>query len=202
MKRTPFNSSEYTPDKKVITRDGRAVKVLAIENDVPLGVVCRVDNSNHINLHTHEGYFWENKTEVYLDLFFEEDQDKPKTTSFPESWEALGKITGSYIGSDSIISTVHTTVMTRIEHRNVIPSDLAEAFLAMMQLAQLRDRYREIEGFEGEGRFGILCTAVGVILNDFMTNSRSFFTFKTEAARDHFFKHHKALLETASPLRF
>ena len=127
-------------------------------------------------------------------------------TKLPESWAQLEQVRGVYINSDAII--VETVPWpTSNKHRNIWPTrELAEAALAMSQLAQLRAKYwRQADNWEPDwknvtqSKYAIY-TVEGIIVVKKAWVNGQFLTFPTPEQRDHFLKHHRELIETAKPL--
>ena len=124
----------------------------------------------------------------------------------PESWAQLEQVRGVYVNSDAIM---FKTVLwpTSNKHRNIWPTrELAEAALAMSQLAQLRAEYwRQADYWEPEyenqtqPKYTILRELNGMVCKTSWTSAH-FLSFPTVEQRDHFMKHHRELIETAKPL--
>jgi len=80
-----------------------------------------------------------------LDNYHEEEL---KQLDFPKSWEDLKRVKGEFIDSDSNIHGVRFH-STDDDNKDIIPEGLGQSVLDLIQLLQVRDRYREIEGFNG-----------------------------------------------------
>jgi len=78
-----------------------------------------------------------------------------KELSFPKSWEELGSVEGEYIYTDSSICISDTLYTAGVysNHKNIIPEGLGQSVLDLIQLLQVRDRYREIEGYTSRDYF-------------------------------------------------
>ena len=126
----------------------------------------------------------------------------------PESWDELKKIEGYYVATSSMVGANKLTSRGTNKHdRNIWPTkELADAALAMSQLAQLRQEYwRQAGGWMPDWEDGNVekyCIFVegGKTRKYTMFTANTFLAFPTEAQRDHFAQYHFALIELAKPL--
>ena len=125
----------------------------------------------------------------------------PVKKEFPK-WKELGQIDGTWVTDSSNILS-NTGMSVNILNRNVWPTkELAEASLALSQLAQLRDyvngdwksdwKFTDakyvIEYFEGE------------LLGTMYCYTQHFLAFKGSETRDGFLEAYRDLIEIAKPL--
>jgi len=80
-----------------------------------------------------EGYEIDKEQSTFAEIIFKKIESK-----LPMSWEELGNIEGCYIRNDSQISDISTYQTNAPSNRNIIPTEYAEAVLALIQLLQLR----------------------------------------------------------------
>ena len=71
----PFSLEEYlaNPNRKVITRDGRNVRIVCTDAKQPNPIIALVELPNHyesVILYSKTGKFWTNSTPHPNDLFF------------------------------------------------------------------------------------------------------------------------------------
>jgi len=111
------------------------------------------------------------------------DEEELKKLDFPKSWEDLKQVEGDWIDINSNIQIVR--FYTDDENKNIIPKGLGQSVLDLIQLLQVRDRYREIEGFNGVR-----------VCNRFETN----FGFSKMETLDKFKENFKEQLESVSKL--
>lgn len=87
--------------------------------------------------------------------------------------------------------------------KNILPNKAtAEAFLALMQLVQLRDCYRlgwKPDWKEKTVKQNIICFE-GVLITDWSVSVQYVLSFQSEEIRDEFFKNFKDLMEKAKEL--
>jgi len=105
---------------------------------------------------------------------------------FPSSWEDLEGVCGEYIDNDSTIESYIPLVTPFIRNQNVIPKGLGQPILDLIKLLQLRDRYRDIEGF-------ILGGSISYYVSDM-------FSFKKQETRDLFKENFKEEIESIDKL--
>tara|TARA_R110001606_G_scaffold277251_1_gene425336 strand:+ start:168 stop:644 length:477 start_codon:yes stop_codon:yes gene_type:complete len=127
---------------------------------------------------------------------------KPK---FPK-WEELGVVEGWYVDDsselDNITSTSSILLLDPCD-KNVWPTkELAEACLALSQLAQLRDY---VNGdWKADWSDGVWKCVIEVhnnkIYADYYDRSQYFLAFKDAETRDGFLEAYRDLIEIAKPL--
>lgn len=77
----PFNLEEYlaNPNRKVITRNGRNVRIVCTDAKQPNPIIALVELPNHyesVILYSKTGKFWTNGTPHPNDLFFASEKHK------------------------------------------------------------------------------------------------------------------------------
>ena len=123
---------------------------------------------------------------------------KPK---FPR-WEELGEINGCWIDTETDIIN-DSGITTYSNNRNVWPTkELAEACLALSQLAQLHDY---VNGdWKPDWNCGHIKHVIEVyrdgVSTDRYAHTQYFLTFKDEGTRDGFLEAYHDLIEIAKPL--
>ena len=127
---------------------------------------------------------------------------KPK---FPK-WEELGVVEGWYVDDDSELDNITSTSSILLLDpcdKNVWPTkELAEACLALSQLAQLRDY---VNGdWKPDWNDGRIKSVIEVYRNgastDRYTHTQYFLAFKDSEKRDGFLEAYRDLIEIAKPL--
>jgi len=125
---------------------------------------------------------------------------KPK---FPR-WEELGKISGSWVTEGAeVIGDGDCPITTYSYNRNVWPTkELAEACLALSQLAQLHDY---VNGdWKPDWNCGHIKHVIEVyrdgVSTDRYAHTQYFLAFKDEGTRDGFLEAYHDLIEIAKPL--
>jgi hypothetical protein len=127
---------------------------------------------------------------------------KQSKKALPKSWEELKRIQGYYITSDCKINVssalpanhVKNTFTTKIQ---------AEASIALAQLSQLRDVYRQ--GWTPDynnnswDKYSITCHSVNLQIDNYNTNLY-FLTFQTQQIAQEFLNNFRDLIEQARPL--
>lgn len=132
--------------------------------------------------------------------------EKPKV-ELPKSWEEFCK-NNPVKKNEYFINGNGEIICAAEKHRtanlkNILPNkETAEAFLALMQLIQLRDCYRQgwkPDWGQSYKRYCIYCDGKSVF-PFYGTFSSRILTFQSEEVRDEFLKNFKDLIEQAKEL--
>ena len=119
-----------------------------------------------------------------------------KELEFPKSWKELNVVSGKLIDNDSVIFPYSGE--TKDFNRNTIPERLAQPILDLIQLLQVRDRYREIEGYDKN------CKTRWHVESpedeDYYQVELKMFSFEKKDTADKFEKNFKEQLESVSKL--
>jgi hypothetical protein len=122
--------------------------------------------------------------------------------SLPKTWEEL-KFVGGYCVTRASSIVYEAKAPTYMCNRNILPTrELAEAYLALAQLLQLREWYNEgwtPDWTDDRGKYSIEVYKGELSVYDYMF-TQMIFTFKTSEIRDMFLENFKDLLEIAKPL--
>lgn len=122
--------------------------------------------------------------------------------ALPKTWEELGRVEGYYVNSDSEAGSYNSP--TKRSVMNVFPTkELAEASIAMAQLSQLREVYRD--GWKPNwDDISQIKHVIELGKNKLIVNycylSSKFLSFQSPEIRDEFLKNFRELIETAKPL--
>ena len=120
-----------------------------------------------------------------LDYYNEEEL---KQLDFPKTWEDLRNVSGDYIDDCSRIWSLEIEEAFKT-NKNTIPDGLGQSVLDLIQLLQVRDRYRKIEGFKGSS-----------VEPKFHCFNRSIFGFKYFETLEEFKKNFEEKLISVSKL--
>jgi hypothetical protein len=127
-----------------------------------------------------------------------------KEKELPKSWEDLGSVSGYFVEEDSKIFD-GITCRTEIFHKNIfVTEEQAKASIALAQLSQLRDVYRN--GWEPD--WGDVRSKWCIVMWDSVcdtkceTNKHYFLSFQDESTAELFLSNFRDLIEDASPLLF
>ena len=145
-----------------------------------------------------EGYEVDTEKSTFEHIIF-----KPIQKQLPKSWEELGEIKGWFVNTGS--GTEYTQVGTYRHNRNVFATEeQAEAAVALAQLTQLREVYRQ--GWKPDWKDGskkdVIEKYEGKIVGDEYFNRSYFLAFQSEEVRNQFLENFRELIEKASPLLF
>lgn len=120
----------------------------------------------------------------------------------PKSWEELEKIEGYYINNDCFIDGTYDFETTN-DNKNLFKTkEQAEASIALAQLSQLRDVYRDgwiPDWIDGNTKYTIELFK-GKVFKDVSQSYDSFLSFQNHEKRDLFLENFRDLIEKAKPL--
>jgi hypothetical protein len=152
-----------------------------------------------IQIEVPNGYEIDKENSTFENIVF-----KPIEADLPETWGDMGYIDGYRVLGDSDIEQALAYDTTFMRHRHIFATkEQAKASIALAQLSQLREVYRDgwkpdwdnrhqdkhvIEIYSGE-----------VSVDDYITNSQ-FLSFQSEKVRDMFLENFRDLIEQAKPL--
>ena len=122
----------------------------------------------------------------------------------PKSWEELNYIKrGYYVGSDSTISGDGGGFTIDRQNRNTFAAkEQAEASIAMAQLSQLREVYRDgwNPDFSNSETKYVIEFYENKIYKDECCGTNNFLSFQSAEVRDEFLENFRELILTAKPL--
>jgi hypothetical protein len=128
---------------------------------------------------------------------------KKIATQLPKTWEELNEIKGWYCKSNSEVDMARSNYLVAEYKSTFVTQEKAEASIALAQLSQLREVYRQgwIPDWDDHGQ--IKCT-IQLIRNGVTTYSSSakcaFLSFQTIEIRDEFLNNFGDLIMKARPL--
>lgn len=147
-----------------------------------------------------EGYEIDREKSTFEEIIF-----KPMKKSLPKSWEELEKIKGYYVSNDCNIYH-EVGIKCTLGNKNIFVTEAqAKATIALAQLSQLRDAYRD--GWKpswtstGLKKYCIEIIEGHIVGEDYYRTAH-FLSFQSEEIRDEFLSNFKDLIEEASPLLF
>ena len=119
----------------------------------------------------------------------------------PKSWEELGKIKGFYVTNDSYVFTWPQET-THANNNLFITQEQAEASIAMAQLSQLREVYRDgwKPDFSNSETKYVIEFYENKIYKDECCGTNNFLSFQSAEVRDKFLENFRDLILTAKPL--
>ena len=120
----------------------------------------------------------------------------------PKSWEDLEKINGYVISSFSKIKE-YKDIYTEIDSKNTFATkEQAEASIALAQLSQLREVYRNgwVPDFSDSNKKHCIFIIEDKITTDWFKISNYFLSFQDAETRDLFLENFIDLIEKAKPL--
>ena len=148
-----------------------------------------------------EGYEIDQEKSTFEKIVFKEINKELKK-ELPKTWEELTKVEGYYIGTCAGVSDYQGA--TKEVNKNVFATrKQAEASVALAQLSQLRDAYRQ--GWKPDWqnhRIKKYCIFVedDNFRIDHWYTRQYFLSFETQAIAQEFLENFKDLIEKAQPL--
>jgi hypothetical protein len=141
--------------------------------------------------------------EEAMEEYAQQFKEEPKQPELPKRWEDLKIVEGYYISSDAKI--YRSTSAALEENRLFFTSrEQAEAAIALAQLSQLREVYRQ--GWEPDWnaieqeKFILIYTHRGIFECSVAANIPNFLSFQSPEIRDEFLENFRDLIEKAKPL--
>ena len=135
---------------------------------------------------------------------FEEIVFKPIVEKLPKKWEDLKSVKGWWVTEQANLNTASSNAEKGNE--NVfVTKEQAKAAIALAQLSQLREVYRQgwvpDWNYAGEMKHAIV-KLDGKIDSTMLWRSAHFLSFQSESIVNEFLRNFKDLIEEASPLLF
>jgi len=119
----------------------------------------------------------------------------------PKTWEELKRVKGYYVNIGACATSAHSNALA--DNRNIFPTkEQAQASVALAQLFQLRDVYRDgwvPDWVDNTDKYVIKLRANKWTVNYTIAFDHPF-AFKTIEIGDEFFENFKGLLEQVKPL--
>jgi len=127
----------------------------------------------------------------------------PKKDELPTSWEGLESVKGYYVNEDCYIENAGCAAID--DNRNVFAT--IEQTLAAIALAQITQLLKVYNGdwkpdWSNSTYKWCVWKDENVLVKLKLTRFNVTLAFPTEEKCDHFFRHHRELIEKASPLLF
>lgn len=143
---------------------------------------------------------WYNGTNEELKQLALETFPELGKKELPKTWEELRKISGFYVDSESGVYKCSELDTVYQENRNLYATkEMAEASIALAQLSQLREVYRNGWVPDDSVKYTIVFTDNGIREYSYITIN-NFLSFQDKETRDLFLKNFKDLIEKAKPL--
>lgn len=153
-----------------------------------------------LKIEVPEGYEIDTKKSTFEEIVF-----KPVKKELPKSWEELKLIKGYWVDSGSRITKENSNHLCSDHHKNIFATESqAKASIALAQLSQLREVYRQGWKPDWYNADQIKhCIIRDGKIDRFMSYSFDYFlSFQSPEIRDEFLDNFKDLIEDASPLLF
>ena len=160
--------------------------------------------TKELKIQIPEGYEIDKDNSTFEKIVFKKKNTKPRSWKEYYEQQIANKKHGYYIDDEdcSSVSVVWNELAEVNKWKNVLPSEeLAEAFLAMMQLMSLRQAW--IGDWEPDWKDSTnwcIIFRMGVLEVDFFNYTAHPLSFQTEEIAEDFMNCFKDLLEIAKPL--
>jgi hypothetical protein len=125
-----------------------------------------------------------------------------KEKSLPKKWEELQIIKGFCNNSFSEIIEMYKAIFTEMDRNVFVTKEQAEASIALAQLSQLRDVYRNgwVPNWKDSKSKYCICFSNNLIDTTYFVGCMHFLSFQDKKTRDLFLKNFKELILKAKPL--
>lgn len=149
----------------------------------------------NVKIEIPKGYEIDESKSTFTNIVFKKIEDK-----YPNS---VLDIKGRYWAIS--YSGVRNDIACSDDIDQVSTKERAEAFLALMQLVELRDAYNKVDGFVGDWSNDMqnkFCVSMydNELIKETLSNTNTVLHFGSAETRDLFYKKHIDLIETAKEL--
>lgn len=156
---------------------------------------------NQINIEIPKGYEIDVENSNFIEGVI---KFKNKADKYPKSTLDIKRDDGYYLGSDSTINVVPSPNNSTNNLNLLSTENRAKAFLALMQLIELRDAWNEIDGVtinweRDVDKHCIICRENN-IQKDYYSVTQSVLSFGKRETRNLFLEVFRDLIETAKEL--
>ena len=146
---------------------------------------------------------WYNGTDEELKGLAIQTYPELAKKELPKTWEELEQISGCYVKGNNALGKQTSYYPTSLNNVNIFATkEQAEASIALAQLSQLREVYRNgwvPDWSDGKDKYCINFFNNG-INKDFYITTNSFLSFQDEETRDLFLENFRDLILKAKPL--
>ena len=152
-----------------------------------------------LKINVPDGYEIDKEQSTFEKIVFKEIKK-----GLPKCWEELEKLQGFYTDSDSNVRYSSTNRTTYNNNRNIFATkQQAEASIALAQLSQLREVYRQgwkpnWENFH-DAKWCIIVHENKLTIREYIV-SNTFLSFQTRGIASQFLDNFSELIEKAKPL--
>jgi hypothetical protein len=150
------------------------------------------------NIEIPKGYEIDKEKSTFETIIFKEVKNE-----IPKTWEELKVIKGAWVTEKSMVLRACTITVDEINKNVFATKEQAEASIALAQLSQLREVYRN--GWVPNWRDGSelkysIFFSDDKIIEETLSTASVFLSFQDEKTRDLFLENFKDLILTAKPL--
>jgi hypothetical protein len=152
-----------------------------------------------LKINVPEGYEIDKEQSTFENIVFKEIKN-----DLPKSWEDLENLKGFYVGNTSdVVMTSDNVRKGKINRFIFATQEQAEASIALAQLSQLREVYRQ--GWEPDWSDGTITKyTISRYRNDLIImdnfEAEEFLSFQSRKIAEQFFENFKELIKKAKPL--
>ena len=140
--------------------------------------------------------------EEAMEEYAQQFKEEPKQPELPKRWEDLEHIKGYYVSSTSRVSFLDKEELEHADKNVFATKEQAEAAIALAQLSQLREVYRQ--GWKPDWNDDQMKYCIDHLRNGlggYATRSfLNFLSFQSPEIRDEFLENFRDLIEKAKPL--
>jgi hypothetical protein len=148
------------------------------------------------NIEIPEGYEIDQEKSTFEKIVFKEIKKR-----LPKTWEELTKVEGYYVGTSGYVCDYQGATIG--SNKNLFATkEQVEAAIAMAQLSQLRDAYRQgwkPDWLELKDKYCILYSNSRPLVSSFLT-MEYFLAFQSKEIAKEFLENFRDLIEKARPL--
>ena len=128
--------------------------------------------------------------------------EKPKKPALPKTWEELENVGGWFVTTDSKLSSNSKMLTTLSARHTFATEEQAKAAIALAQLSQLREVYRQgwVPDWSAYNDKHCIRFYKNTLIIDNLTSLDYFLSFQTSEIAEEFLENFRDLIEQAKPL--
>jgi hypothetical protein len=152
-----------------------------------------------LKINVPEGYEIDKEQSTFENIVFKEIEK-----GLPKSWEELEKLNGYFVDVNAELIQLNCPSLARDGNRNIFATkEQAEASIALAQLSQLREVYRQGWTTDWENEMQkkwCIRFYKGTLEIEDYCSTNYFFSFQTREIAKQFLENFRSLIEKARPL--
>jgi hypothetical protein len=151
-----------------------------------------------LKINVPEGYEIDKEQSTFENIVFKEIKNE-----LPKSWEDLENLKGFYVGINSdVVVTFDNLIKTKTNRFIFATKEQAEASIALAQLSQLREVYRDgwVPNWSDTNEKNCIVCRDSIFELDSFCHTAHFLSFQSKEIASQFLENFRDLIKQAKPL--